>query len=971
MRKGGGAAQLSGMRIDRLWLAAASALVLTLASLAAAVAQAEPVRWPQEASDLKPDPAIRFSRLPNGMTYAIMPNKTPPGEASVRLRIDAGSLDEAETELGIAHFLEHMAFNGSKNVPEGEMKRTLERAGLAFGPDTNAYTGFTETVYMLDLPETDGKTLDTGLFLMRELAGNLSFAADAVDRERGVILSEERARDTPGLRVLRDRLGFVLEGQQLPQRFPIGDTAIIKAAPRERFVDFYKRHYRPDQATLVIVGDVDPAATEALVRAKFGDWTAEGAAPADPEAGVIAVRRPFETRLKVEPGTSLSLQLTWTAPPDLAPDTRAKRTGDLPESVGFAVLNRRFARLARQASPPFIAASGGRATESDVADLTTVAVTAEPGRWREALQAAETEQRRLVQHGVLQSEVDREVAEWRAALTARVAGAATRRNRDLAATIVSGVDSDEVVTSPQTDLELFEAGAKGLTAERVSAAVRAAFKGQGPLLYVASPTPIEGGEQALAAAVERSRALAVAAPTAEVAKTWPYADWGKPGVVAERRETADLGTSFVRFVNGVKLTVKPTKLEDDEVLVSVRVGRGRLDLPVDRETEAWAAPFAVADGGTVELDNEEIDRILTGKVVGSAFSIDEDAFVFSGKTRPEDFGVQLELLTAQVQRPGFRPEPFLRMRAFGGTLHEQYEATPNGVLSRDLGALVRADDPRWRFPTREEIAAAQPEALKALLAGPLSQGAIEVTIVGDVSVEDAVAQTARTFGALPARPGQGQAARERLAVSFPKPAAAPVALTHRGRPDQAIAYAAWPTLDFFSDPRKARELRLLESVLDLRLNDELREKQGATYSPFTQFASSLTYPGYGYVAAGMETPPDRLPAFFTDIRRIAKELREQPVTPDELDRARRPRIEAIQRARATNEYWLGQLSGAWDDPRRLEAIRTHIPDLEQATPAVLQALARAYLTDEREWTLKVTPAPVAAAAREGPGKPAA
>ena len=290
---------------------------------------AEPIRlapgqWPQAVTDVAAAPDIRFGTLPNGMRYAIQKNATPPGQASLRLRFDAGSLMESDTQQGLAHFLEHMAFNGSKAIPEGEMIRTLERHGLAFGPDTNASTSWTETVYMLDLPNTAEPSVDIGLKILRETAGELTIAVDAVDRERGVVLSEERSRDSPAYRVFQKRLGFFLKGQRPPERYPIGKVEVLRTAPREEIVDFYERYYRPERAVLVAVGDFDVATMEAKIRAAFADWRGRGDAGMDIDPGA-PLRRGPEAMVAVEPGSQLNLQIAWITPPDLAADTLAKR----------------------------------------------------------------------------------------------------------------------------------------------------------------------------------------------------------------------------------------------------------------------------------------------------------------------------------------------------------------------------------------------------------------------------------------------------------------------------------------------------------------------------------------------------------------------------------------------------------------------------------------------------------------------
>jgi zinc protease len=237
----------------------------------------------------------------------------------------------------------------------------------------------------------------------------------------------------------------------------------------------------------------------------------------------------------------------------------------------------------------------------------------------------------------------------------------------------------------------------------------------------------------------------------------------------------------------------------------------------------------------------------------------------------------------------------------------------------------------------------------------LSKGPIEVVIVGDVSLDEAITQTARTFGALPARPPALEVPAERRDVRFAEPTREPVVRTHKGRADQAYAFTAWPTADFPSDPQRARTVRLLEQVLQLRLTHELREGQALTYSPQTDYEAAWAWPGYGYVGVAVEAPPDKLAAFDTAVERIVADLQAQPVSADELERARAPRIEQIRKAQATNEYWLSVLAQGHADPRRLEAIRTSVTGLERVTAADIQAVARNYLRADRAFRMRVVP----------------
>ncbi|MDE2486392.1 MAG: insulinase family protein, partial [Alphaproteobacteria bacterium] len=817
--------------------------------------------------------------------------------------------------------------------------------------DTNASTGFAQTVYKLDLPRTNSETLDTSLMLMREVASNLTIAQSAVDRERGVVLSEERLRDTPAYRIYKARLGFLLQGQRLPERYPIGKVEVIKSAPAGLIADFYHHYYRPDRTVLIAVGDFDPAAMEAKIKARFSDWKPVGAAGPDPDLGKVE-KRGTQAKLVVEPGVPLSMQLTWVRPPDLAPDSMAKRRRDLLQLLGFQVLNRRFETLARGANPPFLGAAAFKADQEHSAEVTMVAVNATPDHWRSALDAIEQETHRAAEYGVRQDELDREITEIRTALRAAVASAPTRRPGPLADQIVSSLDDRQVVTSPAQDLAFFEGVVKDLKAKDVSEALRSMFRGSGPLLFVASPKPIAGGEPALLAALNAAEKQTVTPPQAPRQVTWPYESFGPPGKVVETRDISDLETTFVRFANGVRLTVKPTKFTDDQVLVRVNIGHGLQDLPRSRQADSWAAG-ALIEGGLGKISSEDMERVLASKVFQARFGVGENSFALSGGTRREDLPTELQVLAAYASDPGWRPEGFERIKNATRIIEDQFSSTDSGVLARDLPGLMHSGDKRWTFPTKREIDATTLDDVKAQIDPYLLHDPIEVVIVGDVSVDDAVQAVASTFGALPPRADADPVPPARKDVAFPAPNASPLVLTHKGRADQAIGYAAWPTTDFWANPQDARADAVLGEVMGLRLIDQLREAEGVTYSPSVSYNHSLIFPGYGYIAASVEVPPAKLGSFFSQVDKIAADLAAKGPTPDELERAKKPRIDAIEKAQVTNGYWLTELSGAQVDPRRLDFVRELVPGTERVSAADVQRAAQRWLKASKEWRLEV------------------
>jgi zinc protease len=929
-----------------------------VAALLSATALAPIVRaadaWPQASSDLPADPAVRFGVLPNGLKYAVMRNATPEHATSLRLRIGSGSLEESDSEQGLAHVLEHMAFKGSTHVPTGDMIQILQRLGLGFGADTNAQTGWTQTVYEFDLPHSDATSLDTGLMLLRDIASNLTLDPKALDSERGVVLSEERLRDTPQYRAQKAQLDLFLHGHLAARRFPIGQVDTIEHAPASLLRAFYLDNYRPDRATVIAVGDFDPAAMEAQIKARFGDWRIPATPEPHPDLGTVQPRG-ATVKLVPIPGGSTEVVIAWARPYDASPDTSAKERRQVIENLGIAVLNRRFARLAQADAPPFLNAQAGFQNLFHSDKVAVVQTTAAPGGWRRALSATNLEVRRLIASGVTPAELTREITEMRTLFKEAAEGASTRPSPTLAEGLVQSADENEVFTAPSLDLQLFDRAVEGLTAAEVDDAVRKVFTGAGPLVELVTSEPVQGGEVTVVKAFAAANAAPIAVRAADADIAWPYRSFGPAGTVAERSTVADLGLTTVRYANGVTLTVKPTKFRDDQVLVNVRIGQGRLALPRDATTPTWAAGALIA-GGFGKLDFEDAQSALAGRVHSAAFAVEDSAYDLAGATRSEDLATEMQFLSAYVADPGFRPQAFERLRTAYLAQLPQLDATPGGVLARESGALLTSGDPRFVFPSREQLLAAKPDALRALLSGPLAHAPIEVTIVGDTTADQAIAEVAKTLGALPPRDAPTAPPRAALDVAFPGPTATPIELKHTGRADQAVGVIAWPMPGFYDDMRRSRVDMLTGEVFENRLLDKVRISEGATYSPETETSLSQTFPDYGYMLAQVEMPPAKLPGFFTAASEIADSMATKGVTPDELARARAPRVAGLAKAQLSNEYWLADLSGSIAEPRKLDLIRSTFPDYDAVTTAQIQAAAKRWLADDKAWQLEIVAA---------------
>jgi len=937
-------------------------LAVGLATLALSIGLTAPLRaegpapsWPQEKSDLKADPAVQFGTLSNGMRFAIMHNATPPKQAAIRFRLGSGSLDENDNQQGLAHFLEHMAFKGSTNVGEDEMVRILQRKGLAFGPDTNAHTSYGETVYSLDLPQVDADTISTGLKLMRETASELTLDAAAFNRERGVILSEERLRDTPQYRAAMAAMNSLLEGQRVTTRSPIGKTDVIRNAPVDLLRDYYKDYYRPDRATLIVVGDIDPAALEKEIRERFSDWKTTAPNPPEPDLGDLKTKGETFNVIAV-PGNTTNVQIAWTRPFEDAPDTVATQRKNLVEGLGLLVLQRRLSTASAKADAPFISANAGMQDLLKSARVALVMANSEPDKWQAALAAIDQEQRRIQEFGASEAEIQREIVEYRSFLQAAAASASTRTTTALASVLADSVDSEQVFTSPADDISLFEKLTAEITADEVNQALRKTFSGNGPQVLLQTAQTPEGGADAVRDAYAASRAVNVSALAGADDVVWPYTSFGEPGAVVERRTVDDLGVTMVRFANGVRLTVKPTKLRANEVIVRQNIDGGRLQMANDRAVPIWASP-AITLSGTKAMDFQDIQKALAAKIFGIDFSVDDTSVRFEGRTRTEDLETQLQLMAAYTSDPAYRPEVFKRIQQAYLSGLDQYSATAGGVLGRDFAGLVHSNDPRWTFPDREQLSAATVDDFESVFKPLVTRGPIELIVVGDVTVDDAIRLTAGTFGALPQRTEQPSAPSQ-TDVRFPAATEKPVIATHTGREDTAAIAIGVPVGDLFSDVPRAFVANITTQILENRLIDQFRIAEGATYGLQGSADLSRDLPGYGFAYFYLETTPEKVDGFYTLFNKAIADLGSNTVSEDELARAREPAIETLRHQQQTNDFWMRYLRNAQTDPRQLDLIRYSLEGYGKVTADQVREFAKTYFQTNRLWKFEVLPAGV-------------
>ncbi|MEM7665720.1 MAG: insulinase family protein [Pseudomonadota bacterium] len=920
----------------------------------------EPV-WPFENSDVELDPGYVFGRLDNGMRYILRENATPEGTALVRMHIDSGSLEETDSERGLSHFLEHMAFNGSTNIPEGEMIKLLEREGLAFGADTNASTGFSAITYMLNLPRNDEELLDTALMLMRETASELTIAEDAVERERGVILAERRDRRNFAQRANEDSMKFTSPGARYADRLPIGTLDVLQNATAADLRALYERTYTPSNTVLVIVGDYPTEVMEAHIRETFADWSGPSAPP-EPATGPIDIERQGLTDIHLDPALSESVSISRFSEWIDEPDTLANRDKQALRGVGFAIINRRLARLARGENAPFRGASFSSGDIFEDARSTGIGISTSDGDWRKGMLAAVREVNEAMTHGFTQAEVNEQLANYRTALENNAQAAKTRSNSAFVGGALGLISNERVPVTPAFRLANFERWATSVTPESVHQAVLdVAAPLDNPLIRFQGRTAPEGGEVALRSAFAEAMALPISPPVDNGLIEFGYTDFGEPGVVVSDTVDERLGIRKLRFANGVRLNLKQTDIREDRVRWQMAVDGGSLLNTPDDPLKTYLVG-SLTSGGLGKHSADELQTVLAGRSVGVRVSNAVEVFSFRGSTTPRDLELQMQLLAASLTDPGYRAEGVERFRKSIDNFFESLDATPGRALGNARGRIISDGDPRFSLQSKEAFLALDFEQLEASIGDRLTQGAIEIALVGDIDEDAAIAAVASTIGALPARETEFKPREEERLRTFTDKRGI-TTLTHSGEADQALVRMTWPTTgdDDFAEEMK---LNLLGRIVRLELTDRLREELGQAYSPSARSNVSSTYPDWGLFDISASVDVAEVEPTRSAIIDLIEELRTRPVDQDLIERARKPILEGYDNLLKGLGGWMRLTARAQEKPERIDRYFAAPDVIKAITPADIQALAERYLDPDDRVEIQVVPSAMAETVEE-------
>ena len=888
-------------------IAAAYAIVVCVLVSAPASAQSLSAKLPLNQ-------AIHVGKLPNGLTYYIRTNDQPAKRVSLRLAVKAGSIDEADDQRGLAHMLEHMAFNGTTHFKPGELVAYFESVGVAFGPHVNAYTSYDETVYMLNVPTDRAGALDRGLQALSDVAGGMSLMDKEIDKERGVVLEEWRQRLGVASRLqgITDRA--VYGRSKYAERLPIGLPDTIQHFPYQRLRDFYRDNYTPDRIAIIVVGDLDAAAAEQLIRQYFAPLPKRKSA----KRPVYPVPAHNDTRVAV--ATDAEAQASSLSVFHTRPLRKSQAVGDyrrdLVRSLFEAMLNARLAEIARRPDAPFLGASSGDDTLGQTVEAFGVSARVNEGGIPKGIDALEQELARVRQFGFGDAELER----VKKATLASYERAYNERDKSespgLASELVALFLNDVPAPGIATEYELAKRFVPTITTTETAALARELVTDINRVVIVVAPEKKGVTPPTEAAVRDALRSGAAATLTAwrddangkELLPTKPT-----PGTVTARREIRDIGVTILALSNGVTVWLKPTDFKNDQIIFTSWAKGGLANVPEAEYRNASLMTNLVGTSGVGGLSPVDLGKMLSGQIANASLSMGPYTHGASGSATPKDIETSLQLLYLSFTAANHDPDAFeLMKRRLRANLANQGQS-PGAVFGERLRLMNTSNHYTARAMKVEDVDALDQAKMEAFYKSQYANAAdFTFFFVGAFEVDKLTPLIATYIGSLPS---QGKPTSTYSTVRLEFPTGVKKEVVNKGQEPKAQT-----VLTFFADTSldelEMHRLRAATAILERHLRDQLREELGGTYSVGVDYTNTLPQAGYGTTTIQFGSAPDRADSLVATVMTELDRMRRDGPSADDVQKVKETEKEGLETSFKQNGFWLGALQTAqmlgWD-----------------------------------------------------------
>ena len=903
------------------------------------------------------DAAVRTGTLPNGLKYYVRRNTRPANRVALRLAVKTGSLDEADDQQGLAHVLEHMAFNGSEHFKPGELISYFESTGARLGPHVNAQTGFEDTIYMLDLPSDKPEIVEKGFVAFSDFAGGLWLDPTEIDKERGVVIEEWRGGLGAGSRIRDKQIPVLFYHSRYADRLPIGKPEILKSFPPARLRAFYDMYYRPSNMAVVAVGDMEEAKLEAMVKTAFGGLKARGPAPAARKVEVPLHKETLVSIVTDPEITQSSVSLIRKrprAPSDRVGDYRRQ----LVQRFFEQMLNDRLDEISRRPDAAFLGAGMGGGGLSQDVETVSLGANVQSGKISEGLASVALEARRARELGFSAPELDR-AKKWMAAYYER---AYTERDKTDSGSFAQEYLNHFLEGEPSPGIayeyQLVQQLLPGIAAAEVTALGKILLADDSRVVLATSPqkadikVPSEAQLKTALAAVESTTMTAWndTTSTRELVERKP-----EPAAVTATRKVEEVGLTIVRFANGVEAWLKPTDFKNDQVVFALQAKGGTSLAPASDYLEASLSTAYVNLSGAAGLKALDMQKLLAGKLAAAAPFASLSTHGFNGSAAPAQLETALQLLYAQFTQPGDDPEAFeLVKRQLNAFVANRLDK-PETVFADKLEEVNTSNHYTSRPMTVERVNAIDRAKMTSFYRQRFSNAAdFTFFMVGAFKVEEALPLLARYVGGLPST-GTAASDFKDLAIAFP--AANQTVKVEKGREPKSetvISFFADPP---GTDPMEQERALAAADVLEIALRDILREELGQTYTVSVDLAQGLPQRGGGHVEVSFGAAPENIEKMGARVIQEVQRFQKEGPSEDLVNRAKETARRNYETQLRQNDYWLRRFQAVqmWGQDPAMIAHR--VERINTVTPANVQEAFKQYFPADRMTVVTLVPAP--------------
>ena len=887
------------------------------------------------------DPSVATGRFPNGLRYMIRSNKLPASRAELRLVVNVGSILEDNDQQGLAHFVEHMAFNGTLHFPKQELIDFLQSTGMKFGPSINAGTSFDETIYMLQIPTDKPGLLDKAFLILEDWAHNLSFDPTEIDKERGVIVEEWRSRRGAGARIQDKQFPVIFKGSRYAERLPIGKMEIVENFKHDRLKKFYADWYRPDLMTVIAVGDFDAAAVEAMIAQHFKPIPAAKA----PRARIAySVPDTPGTRYTIE--TDKEMTATTVGVINKLPARDHTTIGafrqDIVESLYERMLNVRFSELAQKPDPPLVGGGASIGPFMRGKEAATLNAMVKDNGIERGLDALLTEAQRVARHGFTSTEFDRQKRTTLRSLEQQAAEKDKQQSAMLASEYIRHALQREPIPGITYEYELYQRFLPEITLAEINA-LAAKWLGESNRVVMVSGPQKEGlvvpDDVKLAGVIKAAASKDVTAYV-DTPDTKPLLDpIPSPGRVVKTNTREAAGLTEWELSNGVKVALRPTDFKQDEILFRA-FSPGGASLASDKDyVAAVTASQAVGAGGVGQFSAIELRKVLSGKVASASANFGDLSSTVAGSGSRKDLETMFQLIYLAFTQPRSDPAMFTVITTQTKAMLANRTNTPDYAFGEALSQIMSQGHIRGRLMSPELVDEMSLEKSMAFYKERMSDAAgFTFVFTGSFDLETIKPLVERYLASLPST-GRRETWKD-VGMRLPKGV---IEKTVEKGVDQKSRVALVFNGPFEYTQANRVAIRSMTSVLENRLRETLREDLSGTYSVNVAPAYNRTPVGEYSVAINFTCSPARVDELVKAIFKEIDGLKTAGPSEKHLTDVKETLLRDFETNIKTNSYVVGQLFARYvdgEDPAGVFALSDFYKKLDAAT---IQQAARTYL----------------------------